>query len=122
MRWFDKNKYGKFIMNRPAETQTRTDSGHNKQTEGIPASEVTIQQYFSALSSYIYNYHNAIKFKMLIDQLLSMNRKNIGKMDLGVAFGWCLLAVNADLPSYSDRYSEIEQQQTWFHYTQNKSP
>lgn len=119
MRWFDKNKYGKFIMNRPAETQTRTDSGHNKQTEGIPASEVTIQQYFSALSSYIYNYHNAIKFKMLIDQLLSMNRKNIGKMDLGVAFGWCLLAVNADLPSYSDRYSEIEQQQTWFHYTQN---
>lgn len=120
MRYFETWKHGRFIMNRPVETMTRTDKGYNKETEGIPASEVTIQQYFSAISSYVYNYHNAIKFLPLLNQLLSMNRTNITKHDLGVAFGWCLLAVNAELPNYSDRFtSGPEETQRWFNYVAN---
>lgn len=119
MRYFDRNGYGRFIMNRPIETMTRNDKGNNKDNEGIPASEVTINQYFSAISSYVYNYHNAIKFQSLLLQLLSMNRTNVGKNDLGVAFGWCLLAVNADLASYNDMYAQKQETPTWFHYVQN---
>lgn len=119
MRYFERNGYGRFIMNRPKETMTRNDKGHNTEQEGIAASEVTINQYFGALSTYIYNYHNAIKFKILITQLLSMNRSNITKHDLGVAFGWCLLAVNANLPSYADRYTANKITTTWFEYIQN---
>jgi len=116
MRYFDNEGYGRFIMNRPVETMTRKDKASNKEIEGIAASEVTIGQYFSAISSYVYNYHNAIKFKPLINQLLSMNRNNVTKHDLGVAMGWCLLAVNATLPSYKDRYTEMQQEPTWFQY------
>ena len=119
MRYFDNAGYGRFIMNRPVETMTRKDKAANKEVEGIAASEVTIGQYFSAISSYVYNYHNAIKFKAIINQLLSMNRNNVTKHDLGVALGWCLLAVNADLPSYKDRYTETQETPTWFQYTQN---
>lgn len=119
MRYFDREGYGKFIMNRPVETMTRTDKGYNSQTEGIPASEVTINQYFGALSTYIFNYHNAIKFKDIISQLLNMNRGNVTKNDLGVAFGWCLLAVNAVIPSYRDIYTQQEEAPVWFHYHQN---
>lgn len=119
MRYFERWGYRLFIMNRPAETMTRNDKGNNKEQEGIAASDVTINQYFSALSSYIFNYHNAIKFKIVVTQLLSMNRNNITKMDLGVAFGWCLLAVNATLPSYKDRFVEAESGPTWFTYINN---
>lgn len=119
MRYFDREKYGRFIMNRPVETMTRKDKASNKEIEGIAASEVTIGQYFGAISTYVYNYHNAIKFKPIINQLLSMNRSNVTKNDLGVALGWCLLAVNANLPSYQDRYTQIQESPTWFHYVQN---
>lgn len=123
MRYFDRKEngsHGRFIMNRPAETMTRSDKGNNKVQEGIAASDVTINQYFGAISTYVYNYHNAIKFKSLINQLLSMNRNNVTKHDLGVAFGWCLLAVNANLPSFTDRFTtEQEEAPTWFNYIQN---
>lgn len=119
IKYFDKRGYGNFIMNRPAETETRKDAAYKPGGPGIAASDPTIEQYFSALASYIYNYNNAIKFKVLLIQLLAMNRKNITKHDLGVAFGWCLLAVNAKMPTYADRYGEQTQQEEMFEYYNN---
>lgn len=113
MRYFDKRGYPQLIQNRPKETLTNKNQ---KVSEGIAASDSTISQYFSAEANYIYNYHNAIKFIELINELLSMNRENVTSHDLGVAFGWCLLAVNAEVPNYADQYTEKQEEPVWFDF------
>lgn len=116
MRYFDTRGYSNLIQNRPVETLTNKNQ---KPTEGIAATESTISQYFAAIATYVYNYHNAIKFISIINSLISMNRENVTTHDLGVAFGWCLLAVNAEVPNYIDKYIQPEETQEWFQYVEN---
>lgn len=113
MRHFERRGYEKYIMNRPKETMSNKDG---KVTEGIAASENTIGQYFDQIASYVMNMHNAIKHKDLVVQLLAMNRKNVSKMDLGVAFGWTLLARIGTVVDYSSYMKESVEVNNWFDY------
>jgi hypothetical protein len=47
-----------------------------------------------------------------------MNRGNITKHDLGVAFGWCLIAVSADFADLNDVHSE-KVKEDWFEYAED---
>jgi hypothetical protein len=112
---FNTRGYGRYIINRPKETLPK-DSKATPQ--GAPASELTIEQYFNKISSYVFNYCCAIKMRELVTQLLTMNRGNITKHDLGVAFGWCLIAVSADFADLNDVHSE-KVKEDWFEYAED---
>ncbi len=118
IKYFENRGYGKFIINKPSEIM-----GQQKTVvPGSPASDLSIEQYFNRISSYIYLYNLAIKHKIIVTQLMTMNRANIGKHDVGVAFGWCLIAVFADIPDFADLYqhrSETEQNE-WFDYAEEQ--
>lgn len=102
--------YSNFIMKRPEGTMSAAQR-QGVLTDGIPASENTIQQYYDALDTFISRNANSIKHRNLIVDLLAMNRQNHGKHDLGVAFGWLLIAM-------TKKYAEVKPQEAepepWF--------
>lgn len=106
--------YSNFIMKRPEGTMSAAQR-QGVLTDGIPASENTIQQYYDALDTFISRNANSIKHRNLIVDLLAMNRQNHGKHDLGVAFGWLLIAM-------TKKYAEVKapeaEPEPWFeeHY------
>lgn len=117
MRYFDKRGYQFFVQNRPKETLTNKNQ---KVTEGIAASDSTISQYFAAIANYVSNYHNNIVFIEIINELITMNRENVTKHDLGVALGWCLLACNdANVPIFRDLYTQQQESVHWFDWVEN---
>ncbi len=113
-KYFRKRKYAQYVMLRPKETIS--DGSKSVQTGGIPATADTIDQYFMAIAHYIMNYSNAIKFKELIKDLMEMNRKNRGKHDLGVAFGWALLACDNILLMKPLQPSHSTDGPNWFNF------
>lgn len=97
----EKNKYGglktylKMRGYSGYEMEKPTDVKNYKgQTEkgGVTATENSISMYFDFITEYTCNWANAIDHKDLLSQLITMNWKNRGKKDLGVAFGWALYA------------------------------
>lgn len=102
--------YEKFVMMRPEGTLSAAQR-QNSITEGIPASEQTIQQYYDAIDAYVSRNAKSIKIRDLIVDLLAMNRKNHGKHDLGVAFGWLLIAMTK---KYPDLKPKTEEEEVWF--------
>ena len=103
--------YKAFIMTRPEGTMT-ADQRKGVITDGIPASENTIQQYYDAIDTYVSRNARSIKLRDLIVDLLGMNRKNHGKHDLGVAFGWLLIAMTKKYPMLKE--SSEEEKEEWF--------
>lgn len=120
----EKNKYGglkTFIKMRGYalyEMDKPTDVKNYKgQTEkgGVTATENSINMYFDFITAYTCNMANAIDHPELLQQLMSMNWKNRGKKDLGVAFGWALYASMQRKP----RWHGDRQKQVIKHYTDN---
>lgn len=70
------------------------------ESDGISATDKSFQDCFSFIETYTAKWANAIDHPELITQLLTMNYKNRGEKDLGVAFGWCLYQ------SYQKPYSK----------------
>lgn len=107
---FHNRGYKHFIMQRPEGTLSASQKKQSI-TDGIPASDHTIQQYYDALDTYISRFAKAIKHRNLIVDLLAMNRNNHTKHDLGVAFGWLLLAMTK---KYKNVKTNTEEKEEWF--------
>lgn len=117
--YFRSRGYGMYLMDRPEDTFDHVAyASKNIKQVGSPATEDTINQYFSSISSYVMNFSNATKHKRINYDLLTMNRskKVRTKKDLGVAFGWVLLARDKQYLSYpgEDIYESTEN--SWFVY------
>ena len=110
IRHFENRGYSKFVMLRPEGTMSEAQRT-KVQTEGIPAVEYTIQQYYDCLDSFIARNACSIKHRKLIEDLLAMNRQNHGKHDLGVAFGWALIALTK---KYAEVKPKEEKPEPWF--------
>lgn len=102
--------YEHFIMKRPEGTMSASQR-QGVLVDGIPASENTIQQYYDALDTYISRNACSIKHRDLIVDLLAMNRSNHTKHDLGVAFGWLLIAMTK---KYAELPKEEAEPEEWF--------
>lgn len=89
---FKARGYAEYIMARPESTMSDTSRANTVAQGGTPATTDTIQQYFDAIAHYIMVYGNAIKHEEIILDLLELNKGNRTKHDLGVAFGWMLIA------------------------------
>ncbi|AIM37386.1 hypothetical protein KO02_12300 [Sphingobacterium sp. ML3W] len=114
-KYFKDRGYAQYIMLRPQETIA--DQSKAKQTGGIAATTDTIDQYFTLITHYVMNYWNGMKFIDLVKDLQAMNRKNRGKHDLGVAFGWALIACdNKQLRTLPRGHMEGQEGPKWFDY------
>lgn len=112
---FKDRGYTEYIMPRPESTMNESARDANTHVLGTPASTDTIDQYFHAITTYVMNYGNAIKHRDLIVQLLQMNKNNRGKLDLGVAFGFALMACDKKYPRMPHEAVHDETQR-WFEY------
>lgn len=117
--YFRSRGYTMYLMDRPEDTFDSVGyAAKNIKQVGSPATEETINQYFSSISSYVMNFANAIKHKRIISDLLTMNRskKVRTKKDLGVAFGWVLLARDKQYLSYPGEDLVDSKENSWFTY------
>lgn len=90
---FQNRGYAGYIMDRPESTKPNPNAKTPNQ-KGAPATEGTITQYFDAITSWVEKFWNANKHRELCSDLLQLNYANRTKHDLGVAFGWALIARN----------------------------
>lgn len=102
--------YGNFVMKRPTETVS-SNTPKRVMEDGVPASELTIEQYFTKISIYISENAKSIKHRNLIVDLLGTNRGNQGKHDLAVAFGWVLISLNH---KYKEAKQKAAEPEPWF--------
>lgn len=110
---FEDRGYAKFLMPRPEVTLSEAQRKSQAQFgDGAPASENTIATYYNLLDTYISRNAKSIKTRDLLVDLLAMNRQNHGKHDLGVAFGWLLVALNDKI--YKEAPKEEEEPEPWF--------
>lgn len=115
--YFRSRGYSMYLMDRPEDTFDHTAyAAKNIKQVGTPATEDTINQYFSLLASYVMNFSNAIKHKRIITDLLTMNRskKVRTRKDLGVAAGWALIARDKQYLSYPGDELVTTGENTWF--------
>jgi len=105
----EKNKYGGlktylktrgyagYEMDKPTDVKN-----YKGQTEkgGVTATENSISMYFDFITSYTCTMANALDHPDLLNQLMTMNWKNRGSRDLGVAFGWALYAAMQKKPRW----------------------
>ena len=110
--YFSGRGYSEYIMKRPEGTISAQSIA--KQTDGAPATEATINQYFEAIASYVSKKANNIVHRELILDLLELNRANRTKHDLGVAFGWALIASTKEYSGRYDRFSDESVNEEWF--------
>jgi hypothetical protein len=108
---FHNRGYKMFVMLRPEGTMSSVQR-QGVITDGIPASENTIQQYYDAIDTYISRNAKSIKHRDLIVDLLSMNRSNHGKHDLGVSFGWLLIAMTKKYANVKPK--DDDEGEPWF--------
>jgi hypothetical protein len=67
---------------------TPEGSGRRGQTDGTPASGMSIQEYTSLIASYVEHFGHTIPFPDLIDDLLQFNPKKTTEYDYSVAMGF----------------------------------
>ena len=89
--------YELYLMEKP--TYTKNSKGQ-QETEGVSATVGNIDMYFSFLTTLSAKWANTIDHPRVLEQLLSMNVKNRGKRDLGVAVGWTEYAANQPRSNY----------------------
>ena len=117
--YFRSRGYGMYLMDRPEDTFDHTGyAAKNIKQVGTPATEDTINQYFSLVSSYVMNFSNSIKHKRIVADLLTMNRskKVRTKKDLGTAMGWALIARDKQYLSYPGEDMYVSEPNSWFVY------
>lgn len=83
--------YELYLMEKPTD---KKNSKGQQETEGVSATTGNIDTYFSFLTTLSAKWANTIDHPRVLEQLLSMNYKNRGKKDLGVACGWMEFAAN----------------------------
>ncbi len=110
---FKKRGYGEFVMPRPESTMDEKSRSNNTQQYGTPATADTVEQYFMAIATYVMMYSNACKHRRIILQLLEMNKKNRTKWDLGVGFGWGLIACEKQYYRLPQQ-EEVSESSDWF--------
>lgn len=79
--------YALYLMDKP--TDVKNYRGQSEK-DGVTATTNSIDMYFSFLQTFTVKWANTIDHPDLCAQLASMNWKNRGKRDLGVAAGWAL--------------------------------
>jgi len=103
--------YDLYKMERP--TNTKNYRGQTER-DGVTASENTIDEYFSLLTTLSCKWWNTIDHPDLLEQMLTTNYQNRGKKDLSVAAGWALKASTV----VQARKVHVEQSQI-HHFTEN---
>lgn len=114
-KYFRKRGYGEYLMARPESTMDPTSRTVNVAQVGTPATTDTIDQYFMAIAHYVMVYGNANKHIEITNDLLELNKANRTKHDLGVAFGWALIACEKEyqkVPTSGDEGTGEE----WFDF------
>lgn len=110
---FRQRGYAEFLMARPESTMDEKSRYSTTNQIGTPATTDTIDQYFMAIAHYVMMYGNAIKHRRIILQLLEMNKKNRGKQDAGVSFGWSLIACEKKF-SRLPEHEVVTEEVSWF--------
>jgi hypothetical protein len=110
---FRQRGYEQYIMDRPESTYDPKTKGVNLSQTGTPATTDTIDQYFMAIAHYIMVYGNACKHREIIMDLLHLNKANRTSYDLGVSFGWSLIACEKHYYRMPEPVSE-EVTDDWF--------
>lgn len=95
--------YELYLMEKPTD---RKNSKGQIEREGVSATIGNIDTYFSFLTTLSAKWANTIDHPRVIEQLLSMNYKNRGKKDLGVAVGWAEFASNQPRSSFRKQIQE----------------
>lgn len=111
---FRQRGYAQYIMDRPESTFDPTQRGVNLSQAGTPATTDTIDQYFMAIAHYIMVYGNAIKHKEIILDLMHLNKKNRTSYDLGVSFGWSLIACEKQYYRMPQEEATEATEPSWF--------
>lgn len=91
LTYIELRKHHLYLMERPKLGSTTNAKGQVEQ-HGITANEDTIDTYFSYIQTVSAKWWNTIDHPDILEQWLSMNYKNKGEKDLGVAGGWCEVA------------------------------
>lgn len=81
--------------------------------DGVTATEKTIDEYFGYLMTLSCKWANTIDHPDLLEQLLTMNWKNRGLKDLGVAAGWCEYACK--VPVHYRKKTAEQKSSIYFH-------
>lgn len=110
---FRQRGYAEFLMARPESTMDEKSRYSTTNQIGTPATPDTIDQYFMAIAHYVMMYGNALKHRRIILQLLEGNKKNRGKLDAMVAFGWSLIACEKKF-SRIPEHEDLTKTQDWF--------
>lgn len=95
--------YELYLMEKPTD---KKNAKGQQETEGVSATVGNIDTYFSFLTTLSTKWANTIDHPRVLEQLLSMNFKNRGKKDLGVATGWCEFAANQPKSKFTKQIQE----------------
>lgn len=88
LTYLDIKKYDLYLMER-MKLNSNSNSKNQVEQDGVTATEGTIDEYFSYITTVSCKWWNTIDHPDLLEQWLSMNWGNRGEKDLGVAAGWC---------------------------------
>lgn len=86
LRHVEARKYELYKMDNV--TLSKNVKGKSEE-DGVTATEKTIDEYFGYLMTLSCKWANTIDHPDVLEQMLTMNWKNRGEKDLGVAVGWC---------------------------------
>lgn len=107
--------YDLYLMDRP--TNVKNVRGKTEK-DGVTATVNSMNMCFDFITTYTFEMANAIDHPDLLSQLMTMNWKNRGDKDLGVAFGWMLYAFNQKKTKLRDVGDNPEQAETHWHYNE----
>lgn len=102
--------YELYLMEKPTD---KKNAQGKQETEGVSATIGNIDTYFSFLTTLSTKWAFTIDHPRVLEQLLSTNFKNRGKMDLSVSTGWCEFAANQPRSTYK---KQAQTQLTHFQY------
>lgn len=118
-RHLRKRGYAAFVMKRPPETFPNGDPHQYIDMDGVPASDVVIQQYINRMKHHVYVHGHKLRHLRIIRDLLEFDPVNRTKYDLAVASQLCILAaensyaVDDDLMRESQEVTELFPNLNW---------
>lgn len=95
--------YELYLMEKPTD---RKNAKGQVEREGVSATIGNIDTYFSFLTTLTAKWSGTIDHPRVLEQLLSMNYKNRGKKDLGVAVGWAEFAASQPRSAFKRQIQE----------------
>lgn len=102
--------YELYLMDKP--TDVKNYKGKTEK-DGVTATVQSMNMCFDFITSYSFDMINAIDHPDLLAQLMTMNWKNRGQKDLGVAFGWMLYAFSTKKTKLRDIEGSDEPVEHW---------